>query len=201
MSKRPPIHTFKDLEEWQLAIQLAVRVRDIVRAIALPERYDFGQTRRAALSVSRNIAEGFGRDHLGDYLHHLSMSRASLFEVESDLHAMRALALDCELEAAIAATDRIGRMLTTHSRVLRTKLRSRSQRPTFSTADRSPVPAPRTQDLRPRTYDPGPTTQDPATIPFLDAARGRREPRACRVDRASRAARRPRSTASYRARR
>lgn len=132
MSK-PPIRTFKDLEDWQLAIELAVRVRDLVRTIGLPERYDFSQTRRAALSVSRNIAEGFGRDHLGDYLHHLSMSRASLFEVESDLHAMRALALvpDCDLESAMAATNRIGRMLTAHSRVLQTKLRSRSNRPTF----------------------------------------------------------------------
>ena len=133
MPARTPIRTFRDLEDWQNAIQLAVRIRDIVRGIAVPERYDFNQTRRAALSVSRNIAEGFGRDHLGDYLHHLSMSRASLFEVESDLRAMSALALvaECELEPAIAMTERLGRMLTSHSRRLRARLQPRSNSATF----------------------------------------------------------------------
>ena len=133
MSDRPPIRTFKDLDEWQQAIELAVCVRDIVRGIPVPERYDFNQTRRAALSVSRNIAEGFGRDHLGDFVHHLSMSRGSVFEVESDLHALRALGLvaDSDLQPVIASADRIGRMLARHSRTLRSKLRGRSNRTTF----------------------------------------------------------------------
>jgi four helix bundle protein len=133
MSDRPPIRTFKDLDEWQQAIELAVRVRDIVRGIPVPERYDFNQTRRAALSVSRNIAEGFGRDHLGDFVHHLSMSRGSVFEVESDLLALRALGLvpDSDLQPVIASADRIGRMLARHSRTLRSKLRGRSNPTTF----------------------------------------------------------------------
>ena len=37
----------------------------------------------AALSVSSNIAEGNGRLHRGDYLHHLSFSSGSLKELES----------------------------------------------------------------------------------------------------------------------
>ena len=133
MASRSPIRTFRDFEDWQRAIELAVCVRDIVRGIAGPERYDFSQTRRAALSVSRNIAEGFGRDHLGDFIHHLSMSRGWLFEVESDLYAMRALTVvpDDHLEIGIALTDRINRMLVMHSRALRGKLRFRSNRPTF----------------------------------------------------------------------
>ena len=140
MHVRAPIRSFKDLEEWQQAIGLAVAVRGIVRGIPLPERYDFDQTRRAALSVSRNIAEGFGRDHLGDFLHHLSMSRGSVFEVESDLYALRALALvsDRELRPVIAAADRIGRMLARHSRTLRSKLRGRSNRATFFDARHEP---------------------------------------------------------------
>jgi four helix bundle protein len=133
VSERSPIRTFTDLDEWQLAIKLVIAMRDVVRRIPLPERYDFDQTRRAALSVSRNIAEGFGRDHLGDFLHHLSMARGSVFEVQADLHALRALALipDSELEPVMVLADRIGRMLASHSRTLRSRLKTRSNRAAF----------------------------------------------------------------------
>ena len=133
MQRRAAIRSFRDLIEWQRAIELAVAVRGIVRNIPFPEQYDFGQTRRAALSVSRNIAEGFGRDHLGDFLHHLSMSRGSVFEVESDLYALRALALvpECDLKPAMSSADEIGRMLASHSRTLRSKMKRRSSRATF----------------------------------------------------------------------
>ena len=43
------------------------------------------QLASAALSVSSNIAEGNGRVHRAEYAHHVSMSRASLYEVESIL--------------------------------------------------------------------------------------------------------------------
>ncbi len=134
MQARAPIRSFKDLIEWQRAIELLVAVSRIIAMIPVPERYDFGGgMRRAALSVSRNIAEGFGRDHLGDFLHHLSMSRGSVFEVQSDLHALRALLLvpDPELERVISLTDEIGRMLASHSRTLRSKSRGRSKPATF----------------------------------------------------------------------
>jgi four helix bundle protein len=125
MQRRPPIRSYQDLIVWQKAIQLLVAVNRIIRRIPTPERYDFArQMRRAALSVSANIAEGFGRDHLGDFLRHLSIARASVMEVESDLLALRALSLvpERELGAVISSADQIGRMLATHAR----KLRSRS---------------------------------------------------------------------------
>ena len=39
--------------------------------------------RRAAVSIPANIAEGYGRLHRGDYVHHLSMSNGSLAELET----------------------------------------------------------------------------------------------------------------------
>jgi four helix bundle protein len=121
-----PIRSYKDLVVWQRAIQLLVDVNPIIRRIPTPERYDFGsQMRRAALSVSSGIAEGFGRDHLGDYLRLLSVSRGSVFEVESDLLALQALSLlpHGDLDPVIDSADQIGRMLASQSRKLRARYR------------------------------------------------------------------------------
>jgi len=79
------------------------------------------QVRRAILSVSANIAEGHGRDHLGEYLHHLSISHGSLMEVETHLHVARRLgyAPATDINALLARTAELGRMLCGLSRTLR----------------------------------------------------------------------------------
>lgn len=55
----------------------------------LPRNEVYGlvaQIQRAAVSIPANIAEGHGREHLGDYLHHLSIANGSLMELETHLH-------------------------------------------------------------------------------------------------------------------
>jgi four helix bundle protein len=51
-----------------------------------PKEERFGlvqQVKRAVVSIPSNIAEGHGRDHLGDYLRHLSVANGSLMELET----------------------------------------------------------------------------------------------------------------------
>jgi four helix bundle protein len=67
-------------------MELAVRVYEITQAF--PKKEDYGvtsQLRRAALSVSANIAEAFGRYHRADKLNFYYSSRGSLTETLSHL--------------------------------------------------------------------------------------------------------------------
>ena len=76
--------SYRGLDAWKKAMSL---VEEVYRLTAdFPPEEKFGltsQMRRASVSVPANTAEGYGRIHRGDYVHHLSMSRGSLAELET----------------------------------------------------------------------------------------------------------------------
>ena len=78
------------------------------------------QMQRAAVSVPSNIAEGHAREHIKEYLHHLSMSQASLAELETQLEIAARLGYVTRdhFNEAFDVTQSIGRQL----RSLRTSL-------------------------------------------------------------------------------
>ena len=79
------IRDFRDLVLWQRAMQYAKEVYLITRAFPSDERFGLtSQLRRAAVSVSSNIAEGHARQGR-EYAHFLSVARGSLAESESQL--------------------------------------------------------------------------------------------------------------------
>jgi len=74
----------KDLEVYRLAEDLALVVYDKTRKFPKEEVYGLtSQIRRAAISVSANIAEAWGRYHYKDRLQFLYNARGSLIEVWS----------------------------------------------------------------------------------------------------------------------
>lgn len=83
------------------------------------------QLQRAAVSVPANIAEGHGREHMGEYLHHLSIANASLMEVETHLFIAGRLEYveQDQIDAVLAMTDEVSRMLSG----LRKSLKARSR--------------------------------------------------------------------------
>ena len=73
----------RDLRTYQLAKKLAHLVYDMTSSFPKGEYRLIGQMRGSAVSVFGNIAEGYGRNALGDYLRFCEIARGSLSELGS----------------------------------------------------------------------------------------------------------------------
>jgi len=77
---------FEEMPVWKKAMDLAANIFGLTEK--LPKKEDYGltsQIRRSALSISGNIAEGFGRRHTKDKLNFYYDARGSLSETKSHL--------------------------------------------------------------------------------------------------------------------
>jgi len=84
------IRSFADLVAWQEAHRLVIIIYRITSDF--PKEEIFGlvsQMRRAAISVSSNIAEGFGRETNKDKCHFYVMARTSVVEIQNQLLVAR----------------------------------------------------------------------------------------------------------------
>jgi len=80
------VRSYRDLIAWQRAIDLTEAAYRLTAAFPRDELYGLtSQTRRAAVSVAANIAEGYGRESRASYVSFLRISRASLRELETHL--------------------------------------------------------------------------------------------------------------------
>lgn len=80
------IKNFCDLKVWQDAHRLAIEIYKI--ANDFPKEEQFGlisQMRRAASSITANIAEGFGRFHYKEKIKFYQQSRASASELQDHI--------------------------------------------------------------------------------------------------------------------
>jgi four helix bundle protein len=119
------LQSYKELEVWQLAMDLAESCYRATQTYPRGELFGLtSQIRRAAGSVPTNIAEGQGRDHTREFLNHLSMARGSLMELETHLLLSQRVGLlqKGTLEALLALTDRISRMLSGLHKALEMRL-------------------------------------------------------------------------------
>ena len=79
-------NSFIDMPVWKKSMALSNKIFDLTAK--LPKKEDYGltsQIRRSALSVSGNIAEGFGRNHTKDKLNFYYDARGSLSETKNHL--------------------------------------------------------------------------------------------------------------------
>jgi four helix bundle protein len=81
----PNITSFKDLEAWQAAMDVAESCYRLTRQFPASEQYGLTvQMRRAAVSIASNVAEGHRRTRPG-FVHHLQIGLGSLAELETQL--------------------------------------------------------------------------------------------------------------------
>ena len=74
----------RSLKAWQQAMELVTDIYAATSLFPVQEQYGLtSQMRRAAVSVSANIAEGFARNGNKELLHFLSISAGSLSELDT----------------------------------------------------------------------------------------------------------------------
>jgi four helix bundle protein len=106
--------SFRDLEVWQCARELATLLYRLTQEFPRDEIYGLtAQLRRAGVSIASNIAEGSGRGTRSDYRSFLRMARGSALEVQAQLLIARDLGFGNATLIGRAETlaDRISKML------------------------------------------------------------------------------------------
>ena len=114
------IKSYRDLQIWQKAVDLAVHVYRITESFPKSEMYGLtNQMRRASVSVASNIAEGHSRSQ-AELSRFLSIARGSLAELETQMEiAQRIGYLSQKDHAALSEeTNTLGRQVNVfHQRV------------------------------------------------------------------------------------
>jgi four helix bundle protein len=108
------INSHRDLLVWQQAMDLAAAVYEVSRSWPKAETYGLtSQARRAAVSVCANIAEGYGRENRGSYLHFLRIAQGSLKEVETHLEIVARIGIESQERIAgpLEQSESIGKLL------------------------------------------------------------------------------------------
>lgn len=108
------IKSLRDLEVWQLSMQLVEDVYPLVRRFPVDERFGLSlQLRKAGVSIPSNIAEGSGYGTNRRYVHHPRIANGSDAELQTQLELAERLkfATPTEVRPLIESASRVGRML------------------------------------------------------------------------------------------
>ena len=108
------VRNYRELEVWQLSMDLAEAVYRITRTFPKVEEFRISsQLLRAVVSVPANLAEGNARASRKDYARFVSIARGSLAETETLLMLASRFGLDRPdvIDPVLTQAKRVGRML------------------------------------------------------------------------------------------
>lgn len=129
--QKPRYQTFEDLDAYKVAREFRKAIYGVARGLPESEKFGLvGQVRRAAVSLTNNIAEGHGRFHYLDQIKFMLQARGSLEELLDDLNV-------CQDEGYLSPKDisalkedgwRVHRVLNGYIRFLRNRKTDDSSR-------------------------------------------------------------------------
>lgn len=105
MTEDGKIREFTDLRVWQEGHQLVIAIYKLTKAFPREEMYSLtDQMRRAASSITSNIAEGFGRQGYKEKVQFFYLSQGSLLELKNQLLIARDVGYLGEMQFAALAS-------------------------------------------------------------------------------------------------
>ena len=116
------LQSYKQLIVWQKSIKLVKEVYKATKQLPKSELYALtSQMRRAAVSIPANIAEGYRRKNLGEYIQFLSIADASAAELETHIVIVKELYPYIDLCEAELILREIQKMFIVMIRKLKTR--------------------------------------------------------------------------------
>lgn len=106
---------FEKLDVWQNAIALSSRIYTVTRSFPKEELYGLqSQLRRAAVSISANIAEGSGRSTDREFVRFIEIAYGSLMETVSHLTIalQQSFIAQPDYDSLYSDCERLGKMLS-----------------------------------------------------------------------------------------
>lgn len=119
------MNNLKELKIWNKAIDLAVDVYRATSTFPTDERFGLtSQSRRAAVSIPSNIAEGAGRNSPKEFNNFLGISNGSCYELETQLIIANKLELlnNEILDALLLQIDELQKMTYGFQQMLSKKI-------------------------------------------------------------------------------
>ena len=119
------MNNLKGLKIWNKAIDLAVDVYKATSTFPNDERFGLtSQSRRSAISIPSNIAEGAGRNSIKEFNHFLGIANGSSYELQTQLVIANRLAiLESEiLDPLLAQIDELQKMTYGFQQMLEKKM-------------------------------------------------------------------------------
>jgi four helix bundle protein len=114
MKTGTPILGYRDLQVWQVSMQLVERTFEITRCLPEDQRFALvSQMQRAAISIPSNIAEGHAKRSGKDYRRHAQIAAGSTAELETQIElCLRLRFVDRDqIREAWKTSQRVAQML------------------------------------------------------------------------------------------
>ncbi len=112
--ENPKAEGYRDLVVWQKGIAVTKLVYALTKTFPPDEKFGLvSQMRRAAVSISSNIAEGQARHTTGEFIQFISHAEGSVAELDTQLHLAVELgfASDQQAAACLELLSELRRML------------------------------------------------------------------------------------------